>query len=231
MLQSRHRFWIIVSLLASNLVVGVLSLLFLRTVNERYATLFESSVPVINQLRTLTRDLGNVQRLARRVSDPANETDWRELLAQLDDSSDRARVHALEISRLELFRETSHAAAITVLSREYDENVDRFLALVKSNKVADAVQFNAAELRPCYDRFQQALDRAAAFVERQGNDLRDQYAQDSRFFGGLLLALAGWPLLAVALGVVVMGLLIAALLVTTFAPAFGSRRGPGPSAD
>ena len=65
------------------------------------------------------------------------------------------------------------------------------------------------------------LDAAADYVENQGNNLRDRYTQESRFFGGLLLAFAGWPVIAVVVAVIVLALLIITLLVTIFTPEFG----------
>jgi hypothetical protein len=53
----RLRFVLILALLASNLLVGVRSLFFLRSMNQRYTTLLERSVSPINGLRTLTREL------------------------------------------------------------------------------------------------------------------------------------------------------------------------------
>ncbi len=47
---------------------------------------------------------------------------------------------------------------------------------------------------------------------------RDRYAADSRLFGGFLLAFAGWPLLAAAGIIVVMGLLVTGLFVAVFFP-------------
>src|SRR3954466_12780949 len=120
MFTRRVRFWLVVGLLVSNLAVGILSLFFLRSVNQRYALLFERSIPVVNNLRTLTRELGAVQRMARRIVDPDNEPNWKELSPQMDDFSTKARVHALEISNADLFRETPHSGAIADMSREYD---------------------------------------------------------------------------------------------------------------
>ncbi|MES1195226.1 MAG: hypothetical protein ABUL65_04975, partial [Opitutus sp.] len=176
-----------VGLLVSNLAVGILSLFFLRSVNQRYALLFERSIPVVNNLRTLTRELGGIQRLARRVVDPSNEPNWKDLVPQMDDLSDKAKVHALEISNAELFKDTPHAAAIVTMGRDYDTKVDGFLALVHAGKLSEANHYNIEVLRPEYDNFQTTLDAAADYVESQGNNLRDRYTQDTRFFGGLLL--------------------------------------------
>jgi len=230
MFSRRVRFWLVVGLLISNLGVGILSLFFLRSVNQRYALLFERSIPVVNNLRTLTRELGAVQRLARRVVDPSHEPAWKELPPLMADTSTRAHAHALDISNAELFKTTPHVSAIVDMSRDYDAKVDHFLELIRGGKLAEAHNYNVEILRPTYDNYQITLDGAADYVESQGNNLRDRYTQDSRFFGGLLLAFAGWPVIAAGVAVFVLALLIITLLVTIFAPEFGwSKRGPGGS--
>ena len=229
MLQSRSRFWLLVVLLAANLVVGVLSLYFLRSVNERYAVQFENSVPVINTLRTLSRDLAAVQRLARQIGDSENVPVAGDLSALLDELEAKVRVHALEISRRDLLKGTAPAAAIVSVSREYDEKVDQLRALTVGQKFAESRRFNLETLRPCADRFQVALDAAAMQVEQQDNGLRDRYAKDSRFFGGLALAFAGWPVLLALLAVLTLGLLVLALLITVFTPSLDRRRSVPPT--
>lgn len=223
----RLRFVLILALLASNLLVGVLSLYFLRSMDQRYATLFDRSVPPINNLRTLTRELSIVQRLARRSVDPANETAWAELLPQMDQTSNDVVVRAQEIARMAPFKDSRHHAAIDQISREYDQKVDRFLVLVRDKQFAAANQLNVEELRPCYDRYQLVLDAAADHVQQQGSDLRDRYAKDTRLFGGFLLAFAGWPLLAAGVLIIVMGLLVVGLFAAVFFPRlFASKETP-----
>src|SRR5882762_4845709 len=119
----RLRFILILALLASNLLVGVFSLFFLRSMEQRYAALFDRSVPLINNLRTLTRELSGVQRLARRISDPKNETAWAALLTQMADASDSAKTHAFEISAMESLKDSRHVTVMARFGREYDEKV------------------------------------------------------------------------------------------------------------
>lgn len=214
----RLRFVIFLALLASNLLIGVISLMYLRSLEERYAALFERSVPIVNHLRTLTRELGTVQRLARRISDPSNETDWAGLLPQMAEGSKRAHDHAIEITGMGSLAESPHTALITQTSREYDAKVDQFLALARTGKIAECNQYNIATLRPYYDQYMDALDAAGNYVEREGSDLRARYAQDSRLFGSVLLAFAGWPLLAAMVIVLVLSLLVIGLFVAVFFP-------------
>ena len=223
----RLRFVLIFALLASNLLVGVLSLFFLRSMDQRYGALFDRSVAPINNLRTLTRELSGVQRIARRAVDPDNETAWAELLPQMDEASNAALAHALEVTRADLFRDTRHHAIIARIAKDYDQKVDQFLVLARAKKLTEANKFNVEELRPCYDNYQLTLDSAADYVQRQGNDLRDRYAEDSRLFGGFLLAFAGWPLLAAAVLIIVMGLLVVGLFAAVFFPRlFASKETP-----
>lgn len=224
MLFGRLKFWLMIGLLISNLVVGGLSLYFLHAVDERYSSLLDRSVPVLNDLRTLTRELSAVQRLARRTVDPDNEPAWAELPPQMKSISRQARSHADGISTTEPFRNTRHATALGRMSHEYDERVDQFLALVRDRRFADANRFNTEILRVTYDNYQLVIDDAADHVQQEGRDLRDRYAEDSKLFGGLVLAFASWPVLAAMLAIVIMMLLIGALLVAVFTPSAGWRK-------
>lgn len=214
----RLRFVIFLALLASNLVIGVASLLYLRSMEQRYAELFDRSVPLVNNLRTLTRELSSVQRLARRISDPGNETAWATLLPQMAEGNARAHGHAVDITGMGSLAAGPHGVAIMRATQDYSAKVEQFLGLARGNQLAEANQFNATVLRPAYDQYMEVLDAAGSYVEREGSDLRARYAQDSRFFGGLLLAFAGWPLLAAAIVILVMSLLVAGLFIAVFFP-------------
>ncbi len=223
----RLRFVLILALLASNLCVGVFSLFYLRSLEERYAELFDRSVPLINNLRTLTRELGSVQRMARRISDPQNETGWAELLPQMASDSDKARQHVVEISAMDLIRSSGNIAGMLRTSEDYDRKVREFLALASAQKIAQANEYNIAVLRPAYDELMDSLDAVANSAEKEGNDLRARYAEESRWFGGFLLAFAGWPLLAAAVLIIVMGVLVVGLLAAVFFPRlFTSKSAP-----
>ena len=195
MIFNRLKFILIVALLASNLLVGALSLYYLDSLNERYAALFDRSVPLINSLRTLTRELGAVQRMARRVIDPSSEVAWKDLVQQLDDGSSSARAHARVLSAMDLFKGTRINAGLLTSSMEYAERVDAFLVLVRGQKLVESNQYLAEALRPAYDRYMLVLDTAAAHVAREGVQQSASYAAESRLLGNFLLAFAGWPLL------------------------------------
>lgn len=228
---SRLKFWLMIGLLVSNLAVGLLSLYVLRSVNQGYTSLLDRSVPTLNALRTLTRELSGVQRLARRIVDPDNERAWADLLPQMRDSSDVAKAHALDLSTVEALAGSPLRATIERLSRDYDQRVDAFLALAREKKLDEANRYNNDTLRPIYDAYLNALDDAADLVQEQGRHLRDRYAEDSRFFSSLLLAFAGWPLLAGLAAVFIMAVLIVGLLVSVFAPGLMSRRPDQPAND
>jgi hypothetical protein len=230
MLFNRLKSWLVVGLLVSNLAVGLLSLFYLNSINERYASLIDTNVPLINRLRTLTRELGNVQRYARRVVGPVDDREWASLVEEMDAASNTVRAHAAELSRVELFKDTRHAQTLVKFGRDYDDRADQFLVLVRQRKFDEANQFNAGVMRPLYDRYQLELDAAADFVQRQGTDLQARYAEESRWFSRLLLAFAGWPVVAVVLAIVPVVLFFLLLLLAILAPGFGGRRPVEPPA-
>lgn len=212
------RFWVLAGLLAANLVVGVLSLYFVRSVNQRYAELFEDGVPSIYSLRTLTREVTGVQRLARRLVTPEHEPRWETLLPEMSAAVQNLQFLTRDVESLAVLRDTGHPAAITATSAEYAEQARRFLEIVRAGRLEEASEFNLAQLRPYHDRFQEALDAAADHIEEEARDLRDRYARDSRFFGGVSLAFASVPLVAITIGVLVMTILIALLLLVVINP-------------
>lgn len=218
MLRSAKRFWILAGLLTANLVVGVLSLYFLRSVNDRYAALFEEGAPVIYNLRTLTREVTAVQRLARRIISPEHEQAWAGLLPQMVTARDQLGTRVRDIGGIPIFVGTPHPTAIETVNREYAALVDEFLQLARDGKLAEATAFNLSTLRPCHDRFQQVLDASADHIETQGRNLRDRYARESRFFGGVSLAFASVPLVAIVAGMLVVTVLIGILLLAVINP-------------
>lgn len=229
MLHSRFKFWLVVGLLTANLAVGVVSLYFLRAVNERYAVQFERSLPVINSLRTLSREVASVQRMARKIVDAESKTDGGDLFAQMDDLSDSVKAHALEISHRDLLKDTPHALALTAIAREYDDNADKLRVLARDRNLAEARRFHLETLRPCSDKYQHILDEAAADVEQRDQGSRNRYMNDSRFFGGLALAFAGWPVLVAAVAMVALSILVLVLLITVFTPGQSWRKSIPPT--
>jgi hypothetical protein len=223
-LRSSTRFSLIAGLLIANLLVGVVSLYFIRSVNRRYAELFEQGTPVIYNLRMLTREITGVQRLARRLTSPAQETSGTELAPQMVAACGLVEAHVRDIGQMAIFRDSPHPAALADLSREYSVHAREFLQLVNAGNLAEADRFNLVTLRPCHDRFQGVVDASADYVEQQARDLRTRYAKDSRFFGGVSLAFASVPVLAVTGGALVMTVLIGVLFVVIFLPASDRRR-------
>jgi len=212
-MRSSIRYWILAGLLAANLIVGVLSLYFVRSVNQRYADLFEHGAPVIYDLRTLTREVTGVQRLARRILSPEHEMAWSGLVPEMEAARNQLDARVQEISAISIFGGTPYPAEIQAINREYSTHVSEFLQLARAGKLVDAAAFNLGELRPAHDRFQETLDGAANHVEVQGRHLRDRYAKDSRFFGGISLAFASAPLVAVSLGLLAMTIMIGLLFI------------------
>lgn len=224
----RLKSWLVIGLLVSNLTVGLLSLFYLNSINERYATLLDTHVPLINRLRTLTRELGLVQRYARRISDETDPARRAALADEMDAASNNARAHAEQLGRQEMFRESAHAGRFATFSEDYDDKADHYLALVRAGKLAEAARYNSEVMRTTYDDYQAAIDVAANRVLQQGLDERARYEQESRWFSRLLLAFAGWPVFAALLLIIPVVIAFVLLAIAILAPALGSRRTANP---
>jgi hypothetical protein len=148
----------------------------------------------------------------------------------MDAVSNNARAHAEQLSRHELFRDTAPATRLAAFSQEYDDKADHFLALIRDGRIDAAGHFNAEVMRATYDNYQTAIDAAANRVLQQGMDERVRYEQESRWFTRLLLAFAGWPVLAAVLLVVPVAIIFVLLAVAVVAPAIGARRSYDPPA-
>lgn len=224
MLLNRLKFLLIVGLLASNLLAGVLGIYYLQSLNSRYAALLESQVPLIDNLRTLTRELGAVQRLARRVTDPGREPRWSDLVRLLDETSNNARSHAADISLMQSIKETESSADLLSESIEYDDKADAFLVLVRRQETGLARSYLTTTLRPAYRKYMQALDTVAARTQNEGADLSADYTEDSKQFSNLLLLVTGWPLLLIGVFLFIAVVLTAILISTMRVPGlFGTK--------
>lgn len=227
---SRVKSWLVIGLLVSNLTVGLLSLFYLNSINDRYSSLLDTHVPLINRLRTLTRELGLVQRYARRITDESDPARRSALADEMDAASNNARAHAEQLARQEIFRDGARAGRFGTFSQDYDDKANHYLALVRDGKLAEAARFNSEVMRATYDDYQAALDVAANRVLQQGLDEKARYEQESRWFSRLLLAFAGWPVLAALLLIVPLVIVFVVLAVAIAAPAFGVRRNYDPPA-
>jgi hypothetical protein len=222
---TRLKFVLLILLLASNLVVGVLSLFFLRSLNERYASLVDRSVPLLNDLRRLTKEVSMAQRSTLRAIVAPTPGERTEMIARLRKGMADAEISMDEIEHeADLIVNTPQLNRLLEMHRQYFDLVHQFLDLISSGNLAGADSFNRTQLRPAYESYMSAVEGAANQVERLGTDLSQRYTAEAKSYRSYLLAFAGWPLVLAVSAVTITLLLLGVLLFAIFTPSLPWRR-------
>ncbi len=205
---------LVVVLVASNIALGLLSAYLLRTVDRRYSDLVERTVPALSNLED---GLANVVRVQRALG------------SALSDASGPRRAEAVDHARAALateqgfFRTLIAEPDLIGLPAERDNlqqaaeaywraAADR-LGLFNAGKIAESERVREDSLRPAFDRYLTAIDRAADAVGAAVIHTSANYtARTDRLFR-IVLGLADWPLLVfVALLLLVVVLVIAMMV-------------------
>jgi hypothetical protein len=210
-MSDRIKFWLLLVLLLSNLTLGAVGLHALRSVERNYTELVSLSIPVVDALRALTRDIGAVQRSSLRLI-------W------VDDQAERqSLLHAIEEVRPMIDRSlkqlTTERSLLSDAERQrIQSEVESYLlaaeAMLRARHLkqdAEASRIHREAMRPSYETAMRAIDDGAALVLHSGNELRARYSSQSDRLAQTIVLLGGWPA-ALAGACLVFGFAIAVIL-------------------
>lgn len=192
-MSNRIKFWLLLVLLLSNLTLGAVGLHALRSVERNYTELVTLSIPVVDALRALTRDIGTLQRSSLRliwVDDPAER---QSLLRAIDEVRPAiAKSLGQLITERSLLAETDR--------RRIQDEVDSYLLAVEAmlrarhlQQDTEASRIHREAMRPSYETAMRAIDDGAALVLQSGNELRAHYSSQSERLAHTIVLLGGWP--------------------------------------
>ncbi|MEO8445153.1 MAG: hypothetical protein ABI567_09130 [Gammaproteobacteria bacterium] len=202
----------LVALLASNLVIGVLSFSFIQQLDNRYGQLLNNSLPLLNQVRALSWEVTQVQRSINRYPQ-FDEAGRKDLMARRARSS----VRASELLNLILNRDLSAPLREPLEALEADQAEimaasARWEGFIRSGDLLAAQATNLSAVQPAYEAHAKVLEDLAGRIEKNGTAMNDAYSADASRSGIIVLAVAAWPfmagLLALALGAVGIYLLL-----------------------
>jgi hypothetical protein len=119
---------------------------------------------------------------------------------QLEEKS-RLKIESMPLlkSQVALTSQLNQAAA------EFDQYAGMMLGRVRSNSSADAERDVILHLSQSTDRYSDAVQRLADFVERQTASISGVYTKANNGRLALLIGFAGWPLLLAAVIILVTG--------------------------
>jgi len=206
----------LIALLASNLAIGILSFNFIRQLDDRYGQLLNDSLPLLNQVRSLSWEVTQVQRTISRYPQ-YDEVGRKDLMARRAWSTVRASELLNQIRNRDLpagLQEPlaeleADQAAIMAASIRWE-------GFIRSGDLLAAQATNLSAVQPAYEAHTKVLEDLATRIENNGTQLNDVYSADASRSGIIVLAMAAWPLiagaLALALGLIGIYLLIPLVL-------------------
>jgi len=205
---------LVVVLIASNIALGLFSVYLLRSVDRRYSDLVERTVPALGNLED---GLANVIRVQRAVG------------SGLTNAPVAKRAEAVDRARAALARERAFFGTLIVepalaglpaerdgvqqAAEAYRRVAGERLDLFAAGKFAEAERVRDEGLRPAFDLYLTAFDRATDAVGAAVIHTSDAYTAKTGHLTRIVLGLAGWPLLVFGiLLLLVVGLVIAMMV-------------------
>jgi hypothetical protein len=211
-LRNMKRF--VMLLVVSNIAMGVLSVYLLRTVDRRYSDLLDRSVPVMNDLQTLTaqsvtamRGTGPALFNAPAENRPALLQRAQAALGEDRDFRDRL------VKRDWLSTMPNGKVAFQKTGDEFTKTAQDVLRLFADGKAAEALRMREETLRPVYDQYLGAITKVADLLEDESRQANADYTAKTSSLAKVVLGVAGWPLLVFGALLILVAVLVLAMMV------------------
>lgn len=204
-----------ICLLISNIGLGALGYFIVRQVDRDYSVLVQSSLPLFNDVKSLSWHVVRAQRAVNRVRD-AQGARRGELLAQQGEDIDAA---AGLLGRTAKGADRVVAAAtldsLVQGHKAYFDSILEWRRLISTGLESEASNWLALSVRPAYDDYITALDEAGTDIHDYGLSGSMSLSGDASRRGSEFMIASAWPLwlagVSLVLGflfVVVFGMLI-----------------------
>jgi hypothetical protein len=206
--------WLVALLILSNIGLGVFGFYVLRSIDRRYSDLIGQSVPLLNDLQTLTaRSVEAMRGTGPNLLElpAAGRAEFARHSRQtlLEEQSFRQqilgdyRIASAAPTRLEVHK-SGEAFTTTAI---------RVLDSVGTGQTDEAKKLRDAELRPAFEHYLDAITKAADEVEAASLRANQDFTAKTGSLSNVILGVASWPVIVfVALlaitAVFVLGLMV-----------------------
>ncbi|HVS54486.1 MAG TPA: hypothetical protein VHD62_19170 [Opitutaceae bacterium] len=207
---------LVLVLVASNIGLGIFSFYLLRRLDRSYSELIERSVPLLNDLQTLTARSVDAMRVTGTGLLEADAT---------------ARPAAVQRARKVLENERAFREKILHRNwlpesltgqRESEKTGTAFtglaLEVVATAATGDreaATRLRDTKLRPAFEDYQAALTHAADLLEAESMRANDDFSARTSSMSTMVLGLGGWPVI-VLVGLIAITVIFVAVLMFLF---------------
>ena len=208
---------LVVVLILSNVILGTFGFYLLRSMDRKYSTLINQSVPALTELRTLT--VFSLE--AMRSTSPTLSGDTPQTRQE---GAQRARV-ALERDR----NLRNHVLRQDWLSRNGEARVNfeqageafsqatkQVILLLESGQSSEGDQQREQIQRPAFNRYVAATTKAADMLEAESLQMNATLTETTGSASGVLIGFASWPLMIVGLLLAVTTLFVLGVLVNVY---------------
>jgi len=207
---------LVVLLAVSNILVGAFSVYLLRGVDRRYSELINHTVPVLNDLQTLTA----ISVEAMRGTNPA-------FFDATADKIESAIKHGRDVLESDRALRNSLLAAewlpdtaakrteFQQAGEAFTQSGDNVLKLFAAGKGAEALRVREEITRPAFERYQAAITKIADLLLSESKTVNDSFSARTSRLSAIVISVASWPVL-----VLVALLLVTAVFVIVMMVAF-----------
>jgi hypothetical protein len=188
---------LVVLLVVSNILVGVLGVYLLRLVDRRYSDLVTHTVPVLNDLQTLTAKSVAAMRSTNPVFFEAAGAKLEAAVqhgqsALVDDRTLRAKLLGVDwLPDTSAKRKELQQAGDT-----FTQLGNQVLTLFATEKSAEAARVREEVLRPAFERYQTAVTKISDVLVGESTLVNNDFTAKTSSFTTLVLGVASWPVIA-----------------------------------
>lgn len=212
--SSNRRLKLLVGVLViSNLLLGCLSAYLLRSLDRNYSGLIDRGIPVLQEVRQLTKETVSMQRQALATMVAAEPVARREATQRLQVAIARQKNSLARLLQSDaLVARPELSKTLRQSSQSYESDLATFLVHLEAGRRDEADKLRVESLRPSVNSYLDVIDEAAVAVETNGKEMTGLISDRVRTQSTILVGLASWPLLVGLVIVVLIGLIIGLLV-------------------
>ena len=196
----------------SNVALGVFSVLALRAADRRYSELIDRSVPVLNDLQTLTAQAAQAMVATNPVRleamGPAEFMRAATAAIAADASQRTDLLHESWLTKDGPDRKEMAAAG-----QAFTATAAATVSLIEKGSSAEVAHVRETRLRPAFDRYIIAITKTADVLESESRKANLSESNHTSSISTLLIGFATWPVVAIIALVAVTAAFVLVLML------------------
>lgn len=187
---------LVVLLVVSNILVGILGVYLLRLVDRRYTDLVNRTVPVLNDLQTLTAKSASAMRATNPTFFAVKGADLQAVIRHARAELESEHTLRLKLLGIDWLPDTSGKRNEFKQSGEaFTEAGTRIVALFEAGQSSEAIRLREELMRPAFERYQGAVTRVADVLLGESTVVNQDFTAKTSSLTTIVLGVASWPVI------------------------------------